>query len=143
MAPVESGGGWSLINLGELSKPATVLIEKISDAIGGIAKPWQIERIAVAGARADIIRAHTRIEISEMEERALVRLVREQGRIQENIESITGKAIPLLSETAKPADVQNDWFTHIFDRCRLVSDDDMQGLWAKILAGEANNPGAF
>jgi hypothetical protein len=143
MAPAESGGGWSLINLGELSKPATVLIEKISDAIGGIAKPWQMGRIAIAGARADIIRAKTRIEVSEMEERALARLVREQGKIQENIESIAGKAIPLLSETARPADVQNDWFAHIFDRCRLVSDDEMQCLWAHILAGETNNPGTF
>ena len=26
----------SLVNIGELSKPATVLVEKISDAIGGI-----------------------------------------------------------------------------------------------------------
>jgi len=34
------GGG--LINLGELSKPPTVLIEKISDAIGEIFKPYQI-----------------------------------------------------------------------------------------------------
>ena len=30
----------SLINLGELSKPATVLIEKISDAVGGVFKPY-------------------------------------------------------------------------------------------------------
>jgi hypothetical protein len=33
------GGGGGLINLGELSRPAIVLIEKISDAIGGIFKP--------------------------------------------------------------------------------------------------------
>ncbi len=37
--------GTSLVNIGELSKPATVLIEKISDAVGGIAKPWQIRRV--------------------------------------------------------------------------------------------------
>jgi len=30
----------SLINLGELSKPATVMIEKISDAVGGVFKPY-------------------------------------------------------------------------------------------------------
>jgi hypothetical protein len=29
----------SLINLGELSKPATVLVEKISEAVGGVFKP--------------------------------------------------------------------------------------------------------
>ncbi len=38
----------SIINLGELSKPATVLIEKISDAVGGIFKPYQIIRAAKA-----------------------------------------------------------------------------------------------
>jgi hypothetical protein len=40
-----SNGG-SLINLGEISKPATVLIEKIADAIGGVFKPYQIRRVA-------------------------------------------------------------------------------------------------
>jgi hypothetical protein len=32
----------SLINIGELAKPATVLVEKISEAIGGYFKPYQI-----------------------------------------------------------------------------------------------------
>ena len=42
------GSNNSIVNLGDLSKPATVLIEKISDAIGGIFKPYQIKRIAKA-----------------------------------------------------------------------------------------------
>jgi len=32
----------SLISMGELSKPATVLIEKISDGVGGVFKPHQV-----------------------------------------------------------------------------------------------------
>jgi hypothetical protein len=47
----------SLINLGDLSKPANTLVEKISDAIGGIFRPYQIRRIAQAEAEADKIRA--------------------------------------------------------------------------------------
>lgn len=31
-----------LVKLGDLTKPATFLIEKISDAVGGIFKPHQI-----------------------------------------------------------------------------------------------------
>jgi hypothetical protein len=42
------GGNSSLINLGDLAKPASVLIEKISDAIGGGFKPWQTRRVAKA-----------------------------------------------------------------------------------------------
>ena len=79
----------SLINLGELSKPATVLIEKISDAVGGIAKPWQIKRVANAEAEAEKIKTLAQIEITDIQQRALVRMVREEGIQQENIESIT------------------------------------------------------
>ena len=32
--------------LGDLSKPATVLIEKVSDAVGGLFRPHQIVRVA-------------------------------------------------------------------------------------------------
>ena len=41
-----------LINIDELSKPATVLIEKISDAVGGIFEPSQIVRVAKAEGRS-------------------------------------------------------------------------------------------
>jgi hypothetical protein len=48
----ETGRGGGLISIPDLSKPATVLIEKISDAVGGIAKPWQTVRVARAEAKA-------------------------------------------------------------------------------------------
>ena len=38
----------ALINLGDLTKPANTLIEKISDAGVGISAPWQIKRVAKA-----------------------------------------------------------------------------------------------
>lgn len=37
-----------LAKLGDLTKPATVLIEKISDAVGGVFKPYQVVRVAKA-----------------------------------------------------------------------------------------------
>jgi hypothetical protein len=40
------------IDLGGLSKPATLLIEKISVAVGTIFQPYQIKRIAQAEADA-------------------------------------------------------------------------------------------
>lgn len=49
--------GNSLIDLGKLAEPATKLIEKVSDAVGGIAKPWQIKRVASAEAAAAKIAA--------------------------------------------------------------------------------------
>ncbi|MEJ0062040.1 MAG: DUF2806 domain-containing protein [Alphaproteobacteria bacterium] len=130
-------------NIGDYSKSATVLFEKVSAAVGGIAGPWQIKRVAKAEADAEIIRAKARIEIAEVEIRGLQRLVREEGIKQKNIEDITAKAIPHLSVDAKPEELENDWLAHFFDRCRLVSNEEMQSLWAKILSGQANKPGAF
>lgn len=82
----ESG---SLINIGELSKPATVLIEKIADATGGIFRPFQIRRVAQAEADAEKTRAAAKIEVAELERRALHRFLNEEAKKQINIESIT------------------------------------------------------
>ena len=133
----------SLINFGDLSKPATVLIEKISDALGSAFKPYQIRRVAKAESEAAIIRAHTEIEIQDIRLRAGRRFLEEETRKQINIETITKKALPLLSHNAKSEDVENDWIVNFFDKCRLISDEEMQQLWAAVLAGEANEPGSF
>lgn len=135
--------GNSLINLGNLSKPANTLIEKISEAIGGVFKPWQIRRVAKAEAEADQIKALSKIETTELEQRSLQRFMYEEAKRQGNIESITGQSLPQLNEGAKPEEIEEDWITNFFDKCRLVSDAEMQSIWARILAGEANAPGKF
>lgn len=137
------GEGNSLVNLGDLSKPATVLIEKISDAIGVLYKPRQIKRIAQAEAEAEKIKALAEIEVTEIQRRALVRLVQEEGKKQENIESITANATTQLNDDAKPEAMHEDWISHFFEKCRNVSDIEMQGLWSRLLAGEANKPGSY
>ncbi len=135
--------GNSMINLGELSKPATVLIEKIGDAIGGLFKPYQIKRIAKAEAEAQIIDAETQIQVTELHRRAMHRFVEEEAKRQANIEQITQQSLPLLEDKSKPEKIEDDWITNFFDKCRTVSDGDMQRLWARVLAGEANSPGVF
>lgn len=135
--------GGPLANLGELSKPATVLIEKISGAIGVVFEPYQIKRIARAEAEAEKIRAVAKIELTEIQRRAMVRMVQEEGKKQENIEAISAEAANNLNEDAKPEEVEDDWISHFFDRCKLVSDNEMRGVWARILSGEANAPGSF
>jgi hypothetical protein len=132
-----------LAGVGELAKPATVLIEKVSDAVGGVCKPWQIKRVARAEAEAAKIAALAGIEIDELQQRALQRMVVEEGFKQQNIESITAKAIPMLSESSDPSQVEDDWIADFFDKCRLISDDEMQEIWAAVLAGEANEPGSY
>lgn len=139
--------GKSLMNIGELAKPATVLIEKISDALGGYFRPWQIRRVARAEAEAEKIKAlaqvETQIEISDLTRRAIGRFLIEESKKQDNMESITSKAIPLLEDNSNPQEINDDWITNFFDKCRLISDEEMQALWAKVIAGEANSPGRY
>ncbi len=135
--------GKALINLGELSKPATVLIEKISEAVGGVFRPYQIRRVADAEADAEKIRAVSQIEVTDLQRRAMRRFLEEEAKKQQNIENITNKALPKVGENSAPEKVENDWLANFFEKCRLISDEEMQNLWAKVLAGEANSPGKF
>ena len=114
-----------LVNLGELSKPATILIEKISDAVGGRFKPYQIRRVAKAESEAELVKAEGEIKITDLHRRAMHRFVEEEAKKQKNIEDITQEALPCLSETSDPQIVDNDWLTNFFDKCRIVSDHEM------------------
>ena len=136
-------GDKSLISAGDWSKTATVLIERVSDAVGGIAKPYQIKRVAKAEAEAEKIHALSKIEISEIERRALERMVREEGRKQANIENITAQAAQQLGDDAHPENLEEDWISNFFEKCRNISDVEMQNLWSKLLAGEAAEPGTY
>lgn len=132
-----------IAKLGDLTKPATVLIEKISDAVGGVFKPYQIVRVAKAEAEADRLRADSQIQVTDLHRRAMHRFLEEEAKKQSNIEAITQNALPLLEDKSSPQNVSNDWITNFFDKSRIVSDSDMQTLWSRVLAGEANTPGAF
>ncbi len=137
------GDGNSIVNLGDLAKPATVLIEKISDAVGGVFKPYQIVRVAKAEVAAELIRAEAQLQITDLQRRAMRRFVEEEAMHQLNMESITNLALPSLKENASPQEMENDWITNFFDKCRIISDKEMQQIWSRILAGEANSPGTF
>ena len=132
-----------IAKLGDLTKPATVLIEKISDAVGGVFKPYQIVRVAKAEAEAGRILAESQIQVTDLHRRAMHRFLEEEAKKQSNIEAITQNALPLLEDKSAPQNVANDWITNFFDKSRIVSDEEMQSLWSRVLAGEANAPGAF
>ena len=140
---MSKGASNSIINFGDISKPADTLIKKVASAVGCIYEPYQIKRIAKAEAEASLIRATGDIQVKELQRRAIQRLVDEEARKQTNIEQITAKALPLLEHNSKPEEIEDDWITDFFDKCRLVSDEEMQSLWSKVLSGEANKPGSY
>lgn len=139
----DGGNTNSLVSLGELSKPINTFIEKASEGVGGLFRPRQIKRIARAEAEAALLKAQTDLQISELEIQAAVRSSREQVVHHSNMASITQKAIPQIRDDVDSEDIDTDWYTHFYKNCRYVNDQQMQQLWANILAGQANDPGSF
>lgn len=136
-------GTGSLIDLSNLSKPADTLVKKVSNAVGGLFAPYQVRRMAKAEAEAEVIKAQSEIEVTDLHRRAVHRWIEEEAQRQNNMEEITAKALPQLDETATPNSVVNDWIVNFFDKSRIVSDNTMQDLWSRVLAGEANTPGTY
>lgn len=137
------GTSVSLVNLDGLAKPADTFIKKVSEAVGGVFAPFQVVRMAKAETEAALIKAHGETEVAELRRRAMHRFVEEETQKQHNIEDITAKALPHLSAAANPGAMERDWITNFFDKSRIITDQDMQALWARVLAGEANVPGTF
>lgn len=131
------------IDVGDISKPANTLIKSISRAIGGLYEPTRIVRLAKANAKSKLVETNGEIAVSELQQRAARRLLQQEALYQQNSEKIISDALPHLEDDAKPEEVSDDWYINFFDKACLVSDDQMQTLWSKILAGEANVPGSF
>ncbi len=126
------------VGTGNVSKSATALIEKISDAIGMVYGP--IHRTREAKAKAEVKKIEM---LAELEQSVIAWKIQEAIKERENIKAITDQSANRLTEQAKPEEMDNDWIKYFFDKCRLVSDKEMQGLWSNILSGEANAPGTY
>ena len=131
-----------------LSPAGAALVHKISDAVGWLTAPTQEVRMARGKAAAGLILAQSEIQIAELQaadlvKRAGFRVAVEQVIQQMNIEAIIIRALAHLNENAVPHTMDDGWVLNFFDKCKYVSDEQMQELWAKLIAGEANQPGTF
>jgi len=132
----------SLIDLKALSEPACKLIDAVSNTIGVLYEPTRIRRKAKAESDALVFTAKG--EVDALAVRASKRISTQETRRQENIEEIIDKSIEFLddndTEEAMPIDV--DWLSFYFDKCQDVSVENVQNLWAMILAGQVIEPEA-
>ena len=126
-----------------LSKPATKLIESVSKGIGKLYEPTAIRRKAKAKADAALILTQGETERRELLMRAAHRMAFIEARRQEVIESIIGQARQLLPVAVSEEPVSEDWMVQFFECAKDVGDQEMQALWAKILAGEVTAPGKY
>lgn len=130
-------------------KPIEKLIETVSQAIGILYEPVRIKKLANAEAyrfekmeeaksKGLILLADTE---NELLSRAQQRLTLQEIDRQINIDTIVQKSIDSLEETASEAPVNPDWRSKFFNKAQDISSEELQEIWAKILANEVTNPG--
>jgi hypothetical protein len=132
----------SLLDLKALSEPASKLIEAVSSAVGVLYEPTRVRRKAKADADAAIILAQGEERLGTAL-RAAERVSSREIRRQRNIESVVEGALRYLPESVGEEEVEGDWVVQFFDYCQDVGDEEMQSLWAKILAGEVAAPKSY
>ncbi|NOJ25422.1 DUF2806 domain-containing protein [Vibrio coralliilyticus] len=132
-----------LISLDKLSEPITKLVEVVASGIGTLYQPFGTVRQAKADAKAKLIIAKADCEVLSLSERANSRLGHRESLRQSNIESIVSMAAKEMPESVSDRPVDIDWTLQFFDTAQDICDDEMQSLWARILAGEVSTPGSY
>ena len=133
-------------------KACEKLIDVVSQGIGTLYRPRQIKReadaqayaIRVIGKAQAEVDADARIIEVETEERISRRLAGRETKRQQNIDTVVEMAANnLKGETVSEEPVDVDWATRFFGIVQDVSREEMQLLWAKILAKEVERPSSF
>lgn len=157
--------GKSLVNIKDvfgLEKPLTKLIEVVAKGIGGLAYPWQTRRTADAKAyeikklseemgekKGSIVITQNDMKITlendNISIQSITSLIDKEIKRQINVENILCKCEDILKEkesvTSEP--VNEDWITRFFSITQDISNDEMQNLWAKLLADEIEKPKSY
>lgn len=159
-------------DLAGISEPLKKLIEVVSQGVGALSKPYLIRKTADAKAyEIKVITQAVRdnqqdlekIEFDDkklslmslnnksirkelsIEERTQQRIDFAEQKRQQNIESITQKAAVNLEQESKVSDepVDEDWTTRFFNYAEDISNEEMQELWGRVLAGEIKQPKSY
>lgn len=135
---IQDGKNFSEIakNLSEAAKNAIAILDRILE-------PRGIDLAILEGHKKVIEEYIKRNDVIEEEKVAFLASYKRLIKEYKNCKKVTNMAVPQISENARPEDVREDWFNFYFDKVRLISDESVQCMWAKILANEINCPGSY
>lgn len=135
--------GLTVKDLAGLSEPACKLIDALRATTGVLFEPTRIRRKAKAEADAAIVDAKAQLQIKDLERRAFDRIKHREARRQDNIENIVGGATQQLPPDSTAQSLDEDWASEFMNHCQDISDEQMQQVWSRILAGEFVSPGKY
>lgn len=134
-------------------KPLEKLIDVISKGIGTLYKPRAIRKEADSKAyEIEIIEQAKSKAIAEGKELEAETYLRIQERLlfneterQKSIDNVVEIAAEQLKneDNISQEPVDKDWSKRFFNIVQDISDEEMQSLWGRILAGETKQPNSY
>lgn len=147
-----------------LVSPTEKLIDAIKDAVGTVYEPRHKRKMADATAyeinvvsKAMRNAADTSMvydengmkinseDFSHLVQRAGERFVQQELMKQRNIENVIDSAYDILEKEDRCSEepIERGWLNRFFNSVADVSDEDLQKLWGKVLAGEIKQPKSY
>jgi len=147
-----------------LSEPLKKLIETTSIGVGKLYEPLHIKRLVKAKAIemqtiSDAVTDNIGLPIkyengsinvnsedtNDLIKRTQNRLLFQEIQKQQNIDSVVAGTYDILERETVVSEepVDKDWIIRFFNSVEDISNQDLQQIWSKILAGEIKQPKSF
>lgn len=121
------------------AKGVASLAEKFG--VGRLIDRWYDPRHA---KRMNEVECENRIrEVKTDLEIARLRKEAREVDLQTNADSVIEQAAQIMPANATPEGIDQGWANDVLEKIKVVDDEDMQRLWAKLIVGEAKEPGTF
>ncbi|MFR4478344.1 MAG: DUF2806 domain-containing protein [Fusobacterium sp.] len=133
--------------------PIEKLITTVSAGIGKVYEPTHIKRISNAirdNIDIPIVYNDGKVSINsenfqELAQRASSRMAFQELTKQQNIDNIVYNAREELKNIKNVSEepVDKDWVFRFFNSVENISNEDLQKIWGRILAGEIKTPNSY
>ena len=122
-------------------KNVSEAVKNFQEIIEKVLQPRGIDLAIMEGHTKIIENFVARKDVDDWTKMAFLSSYKKAIKELKNCTSIADIASNMILEDAKAEKIEEDWFAFFFDKARLISDEVAQNIWAKVLAGEVNNPG--
>ena len=138
--------------LSDTSNPITKvfrgLLKKIDSATGIMIEGYvslllEEKKMVVEAKKSILSEISTDESIDPIERYALVSYTKKFAKEYVNQSKIVIKSGKYLTTDARPENLDDDWLSDFMDKAGKISSEEMQEIWAKILAQEVNHPSSI
>lgn len=129
----------NLISFDKLGDVANNLIDKLASAVGWIVSYDTPNKIAINTYVNEIKESN----YDPITKAAMISTAKKTIKEYCNQKNIVAIALQNINKFSKPDEINNDWLVQFMDKARLVSDEEFQYIWGRVLAEECNQPNSI